>query len=519
MKRRSFIKYTSATAGIASYLKIGQLSAYASNRNYFTDFAGNEDRILVIIQLFGGNDGLNTIIPAEDDRYYNKYRTTLNIPKNQALRLGNTNSYLNPSLKVGQNEGLYGLFKEGKLGVIQGIGYPKPNLSHFRSTDIWLSGVIPENDSQRLETGWLGRYFEKVNPINNSEFPNSIDIGTSSSLLFQSATQNTAISLENPNDFYESGKDILTGDSKLTEKSVFASERNYLFDLSLQSNKYSAVVKNAFDKGKNVATYQSQKLSDELKLVARLISGGLKTKVYKVSIDGFDTHAGQGTTDGKHASLLAEISNAVGSFMADLKSQKLSEKVIGMTVSEFGRRPEQNASSGTDHGAASVMFMFGDNINGRVFGKNLSFDSLNTNKDFVHQFDYRQVYDEIMTKWFSADTNLTKEILSGRFNQIESGLISFKNALSNEPIIEKNTSVFPNPTTDGNITLQLWLEKPTAVNLEFIDMLGKTTKIIEKQSYAAGNHQIPLSIQMNSNFGFLKIYLNERVETHKIFKL
>jgi uncharacterized protein (DUF1501 family) len=184
MKRRSFIKYTTATAGLASYLKLGQIPVFAASKNELAEYAENEDKILVIIQLFGGNDGLNTIVPADDDRYYNKYRTTLNIPKSKLTRLSNSSSYVNNALKEGQNEGLLGLYKNGQLGVIQGVGYPKPNLSHFRSTDIWLSGIIPATDSERLETGWLGRYFEKTQ-TQEPDYPTSVDIGTSSSLLFQ----------------------------------------------------------------------------------------------------------------------------------------------------------------------------------------------------------------------------------------------------------------------------------------------------------------------------------------------
>lgn len=519
MQRRKFIKYSAATAGLASYFKLGQIPVYATSKNDYSALA-NDDKILVIIQLFGGNDGLNTIIPADDDRYYSKYRPTLNIAKNKAIRLSNSASYLNPALKLGINEGFLGLFKEGKLGIIQGVGYPKPNLSHFRSTDIWLSGIIPDNDSQRLETGWLGRYFEKTQTQAEPDYPISIDIGTSSSLLFQATKQNTAISLENPKDFYESGKDILTGDTKLTENSVFASERNFLLDLSIQSNKYSAIVKTAFDNGKNVATYESEKLSDELKLVAKLISGGMKTKVYKVSIDGFDTHASQGTDAGKHATLLTSISKAVAAFMDDLKSQKLSSRVLGFTVSEFGRRPEQNASQGTDHGAASVMFTFGDAVNAKIFGKNLSFDSLNTNKDFVYQYDYRQVYDEIMTKWFGADATTTKDILAGRHAQIEDGLLMFnKNALSVEPNIQKTSNVFPNPTSDGLVNLNLFLEKPSSVAVSLVDVMGKQNELMPKIFLPEGTHQIPLNLEITNNMCFVRVLVNDKIEVHKVLKV
>lgn len=423
MQRREFIKKVSLTTAIGANLKFNNIPVWISNNQTFKSVE-DDDTILVVIQLFGGNDGLNTIIPADDDRYYSKLRPTLNIPKNKSLRLGNSLSYMNPILGNGLNQGLYGLFNEGKLTVIQGIGYPVPSLSHFRSTDILLSGITPENDTQRIESGWLARKLMKEDANKFQNYPPCMNIGTAVSMIFQHGSNSLAVLVDDPNAAYERGKDLLSGGEPLLEgQSYFASEHNFLVELGLKCSKYSGVVKKAFDMGKNNATYEDNKLSSELKLIARLISGGLKTQMYSVSMETFDTHANQGTTDGAHAYLLNILSTAVASFMADLKVQSISKKVVGITISEFGRRPEQNASIGTDHGAASVMFMFGESVNGKVFGNNLSIDHLDENKNFAIQYDYRQIYDELMDKWFKTPANITTDVLKKRFSHIEGGIL------------------------------------------------------------------------------------------------
>ena len=515
MQRRTLLQ----CAGLAAGLTLGKIPVWASAKNQFSALVEENDNILVIVQMFGGNDGLNTVIPADDDRYYSKYRPKLGIPKSTLLKLKD-GTYMNPALKTGLNNGFHGLFSEGKLAVIQGVGYPNNSLSHFRSTDIWLSATMPINDSHRLDTGWLGRFTEKLNGDTLPDHPACMNIGNSSSLLFQGSKGDLSIAVENPNDFYERGKDILSGDAVMTNSSNFASERNYLLDVGIQSNKYSAVVKKAFDAGKNVVTFETDILSNELKLVSRLISGGLKTKVYLVSIDGFDTHANQGSDAGKHADLLKKVSTSIASFMADLKTQKISDKVVGMTVSEFGRRPEENASLGSDHGAASVMFMFGDAVNGKIYGDNLSFDKVDKNKDFVYQFDYRRVYDELMTKWFKTEANVTKEILSGRFDVVEKGIFSTKQVLSNQSEPNFNPIIaYPNPTIDGLINLKISINKPSDIFIQVTDIQGLNIPQNYASRLPAGTHTLPLRVGNASGVYLVDVITNESKETLKVMRL
>jgi uncharacterized protein (DUF1501 family) len=511
--RRRFLQYSGLTAGFS----LGKIPVWASANNRMAVEATESDNILVVVQLFGGNDGLNTIVPADDDRYYSRYRPKLGIAKSKLLKIKD-GTYMNPILGTGLNNGLYGLYNEGNLAVIQGVGYPNNSLSHFRSTDIWLSATMPINDAQRLESGWLGRYLEKANGNNLPEDPVCMNIGNSSSLLFQGSKGDLSIAVENPNDFYERGKDILSGESVMSGNSTFASERNFILDVSIQSNKYSAVVKRAFDAGKNTTKYETDQLSKELQLVARLISGGLKTKVFLVSLDGFDTHASQGSDDGKHATLLRSVNNSIASFMADLKAQKLSDKVVGMTVSEFGRRPEENASLGTDHGSASVMFVFGDAVNGRVYGQNLSFDKLDSNKDFQYQFDYRRLYDELMSKWFKADAKTTQEILSARFDLIENGVFSTKQPLSLAQEPTNFLSISPSPTTESKVLLRLVADKTSDLLIQTTDIQGRIVWQEQPLKIAAGEHTLPVRIGENTGTYLVNVSVNGQQQVLKVMK-
>lgn len=513
MKRRSF--NAKLGTALASSIMLGKLPVWAMDTS---DFINPDENILVIVQLFGGNDGLNTVIPGDNDLYYNKYRPQLAIARNELLRLGNSNSYFNPALKSGKGNGMMGLFSEGNLGIIQGIGYPNPNLSHFRSTDIWLSGINPASDTERLETGWAGRYFNETVGNTSPDFPICLNIGTSSSLLFQAGQKDMSVAVENPLDFYERGKDILSGDSPTAGNSKYAGERNFLLDLSIQSNKYSKVVKDAFDKGKNSLEYAKDKLSEELKLVGRLISGGLKTKIYLVSIDGFDTHASQGASSGKHAALLTNISDAVSHFMADLKAQNLGKNVVGMTVSEFGRRPHENDSLGTDHGASSVMFMFGEPVNNKLFGKAFDFNKLNANKDFEHQYDFRSVYDEVLSKWFGASDKSVKEILGKRYTHIEDGLLTSKSkvVLANE--VSPKSNFYPNPTSDGWITLKIVSDGISPISIMQSNMVGRRIQIMPALILPAGIQKVPLQIKGGTGTYILEIHQGNKIITHKILR-
>ncbi|MBK9933639.1 MAG: hypothetical protein IPP05_05725 [Cytophagaceae bacterium] len=272
MKRRAFIRNSTMGLGVVSNLRIDKmhLSAFQPAMAY-----SENDNILVIVQLFGGNDGINTITPYEWDPYYTLYRPKLHIPQNSVIPISKEKGMaMHPSLKLGPNGGMVGLYNDGKLSVIHGVGYENPNYSHFRSTDIWLSGLVPNNDSSPLHTGWLGRYFDKYTEAEKPESPFCLQIGHNPSLMFRGENGEKSIVLENADEMYRQAQSVESDKISIGGSSYFQNEFNYVNDVGIQVNEYSKVIKKAFDNGKNIETYSDKSLSNQLKLVARLIDGG-----------------------------------------------------------------------------------------------------------------------------------------------------------------------------------------------------------------------------------------------------
>jgi uncharacterized protein (DUF1501 family) len=545
MKRRSFIKNTSVGLGAVSQLKVGKLNLSAFDTLY--KVGEENDNILVIVQLFGGNDGINTIIPKDWPDYYNRFRVKLNVPEKSSIPIGDPAKGLamHPSLKNGVNDGLYGLFKSGKLSIIQGVGYPNPNLSHFRSTDIWFAGVAPSNDSQSLPTGWLGRYFDQYKDKELPESPYCIHVGESPLLLFQGKDTENAILVEDPEDFFEQGKSVESEKILLGEQNLFSEEFEYINDIGFKINHFSKSVKAAFDSGKNTATYQESDLSNQLKLVARLINGGLKTKVYSVSLGGFDTHADQGVLGGVHGELLHKLSGAIASFQSDLESLGHSKKVVGLTVSEFGRRPYENASLGTDHGTANVMFAFGDEVKGKVFGENIAFLPFYDNENIVYRYDFRSIYQEILRTWFSSSSFLSDSVLGGKYSLIENeGFLKNTipdNTLPSQPVIPEINNdprspdnpyspynvteqdvfqVWPNPTSDGKVTMRMVLFVAANVEVSQFDITGRPYGLLQKNTaYRAGAFIVNLTLKGGHGVYLLHIRANKRNHYLRVIKM
>jgi len=367
---------------------------------------GKDNTILVVIQLAGGNDGLNTLVPYADDAYY-RVRPKIAIP---ATSVHNLNDYcgLNPNLT-----GLKALYDEGHLSVIQGVGYPNPNRSHFRSTEIWQTAV----DSNKTDTnGWLGRYFDSCCPGEDPAV--GISIGNQAPQAF-AAKVPRGISFARPeefrfdlrqtakpqaaNAFFRSANDVETMDGSSIgmlqgPNSSGGDTLDFLhrtaLDATLSSDKIMELVK----KSKAASPYPANRLGDSLNLVGRLIAGGMSTRVYYVAHGGFDTHSNQLPT---HERLMKELDTSLGAFSADLKAQGNFDRVLIMTFSEFGRRVAQNNSNGTDHGAAAPMFIAGGAIKAGVHGSAPSLTNLHDG-DLIHTVDFRSVYASVLENWLHA---------------------------------------------------------------------------------------------------------------------
>ena len=366
---------------------------------------GKDHPILVVLQLAGGNDGLNTIIPFEDDLYF-AARPTLGIPKGQVIALDHLVG-LNPSLVP-----LKGLYDNGNLAIIQGVGYPNPNRSHFRSTEIWQTAADAQ---QTLTKGWLGRYFD--NCCNGADPTVSVFLGEQLPEAFSAANPtgvaigkpgNLGFDRENDPDearlFSElngmepgsvSGDSIgtLAGPNKSGMSALEYLQRTAL-DAQVSTDKIKRVLRGT----KNDATYPKNQLGNSLSLISRLIAGGLPTRVYYASQGGYDTHAGQANT---HKRLLNDLATSLAAFCADLKAKGIFDRVIVMTFSEFGRRVHENANGGTDHGTAAPMFVCGGGVKPGLYGKQPTLTSLDTG-DLVYNVDFRSVYSTILSRWMKA---------------------------------------------------------------------------------------------------------------------
>jgi uncharacterized protein (DUF1501 family) len=389
---------------------------------------GKDGTILVVLQMAGGNDGLNTVIPYADDAYH-VARPRLRLAADQVLKIDN-HIALNPRLA-----GLKSLYDEGHVAIVQGVGYPNPNRSHFRSTEIWQTA----SDSERtLSEGWLGRYFD--NCCSGCDPTVGIAIGGETPQAF-AAKKPTGVTFSRPEQFRfqpsergngqmsaeelffrqlnesAGGDDAGTVDSNAggsigaipgpatagrNDLSTLDFLQRTALDAQLSSDKILAIAR----KYKSTVPYPQGQLAASLNVIARMIAGGLPTRVYYASQGGFDTHAGQFNT---HERLMGELNEAVSAFVADLKQQGNFDRVLLMTFSEFGRRVQENANSGTDHGAAAPMFVLGGAVKAGLFGKHPSLTDLDRG-DLKYNTDFRSVYGTVLDRWLKAPS----EIVLGR---------------------------------------------------------------------------------------------------------
>jgi uncharacterized protein (DUF1501 family) len=374
---------------------------------------GRDSSILVILQMAGGNDGLNTVVPYSNDHYH-RARPRLGLAEKRILKINDD---------IGLHESLVGfkdLYDAGELSIIQGVGYPNPNRSHFRSTEIWQTAA----DAEKIESsGWLGRYFD--NTCSGCEPTVAVNIGRQMPQAFQ-AKHPVGVSLESPQSYRfmsrEKGKSgEMTEESyrKLNEPDAEMAENaggtidaihgsvqssgsalDFLERTALDAQVSSDKIRTIASRVENQATYPASQLGNSLKLVAKLIGGGLATRVFYVSQGGYDTHTNQ---IGTHERLLNELGDSVKAFVTDLKAQGNLSRVLVLTFSEFGRRVAENASSGTDHGAAAPMFIIGNKVKAGLLGKYPSLGPSDLFQgDLKYNLDFRAVYAGVLENWLKT---------------------------------------------------------------------------------------------------------------------
>jgi uncharacterized protein (DUF1501 family) len=420
MKRRKFIKLTS-TASAAGLLPI-QLNTSFKFLNTLTN-CDLSNRKIVLVDLAGGNDGLNTLIPLNVYSDYVNMRPTTHVASAAALNLNLIDSSLqgtNQDLALHPiMTGMFNLFDQDQLRILQSVGYDSINKSHFASIDIYNTGNDGNNWNNGNNSGWMGRFMENhysdLMPVN---YPMGIQIGSPNTSLGFHGVNEHGLAMNLTGQDSENFYSVLSGLSGEYPTdfpdSHYGTELQYIVDTDASSNVYAQAISSSFDNGSNFSgsNYPDTDLADQLKTVARLMRGGIETKIYLVRLGGFDTHANQvqgaGDLQGRHYNLLDELSTAVEAFMRDLNSDSLAEDVVGITISEFGRKAKENGSLGTDHGKVAPVFIFGQPVQSGISGVNVDLNEATEDNDFqidTVQFDYRQSLATLMQDFLGSDSN------------------------------------------------------------------------------------------------------------------
>jgi uncharacterized protein (DUF1501 family) len=360
--------------------------------------AGN--KVLVVIQLSGGNDGLNTIIPYRNDIYY-KERPTLSLKQDTVLSL-NDELGIHPKLK-----GLKSLYDDGALGVLNNVGYPNPDRSHFRSMDIWHSASPA---GEYWTDGWIGRYLDAQ--CNGCDKPTqALEIDDTLSLAMKGNSKK-ALALTDPTRLYRTSNEKYFEDllkQQQGTKDHDHSNVDYLYKTMRETVSSASYIQQQFKSFQSTAAYPNTELGKDMKTIANLILSDINTKVYYVSHGSFDTHVNQ---HDQQARLFGQLSDAVTAFTDDLKQHHRFEDVVVVTFSEFGRRVSQNASGGTDHGTANNMFIIGGGLK-QAGVLNEGPDLLNLKEgDLQYKIDFKSVYATLLGNWLNAND---KEILKQQY--------------------------------------------------------------------------------------------------------
>jgi len=381
MKRRDFLKQSTFASGMFFVPQF--LKAFGNSPN-----KAFSNKKVVIIQLKGGNDGLNTVVPFNNDIYYQQ-RNNIAIKQNDLFKISDEVG-LHKSLQP-----LHKLYDKGFLSIINNVGYPNPNLSHFRATDIWQTA---SGSNEYLQNGWIGRYLDhtKGNPYS------AIEVDESLSLMMKGKIQN-GLAITDPKLFYNSMRAPFFNNVVANYKDAHLNEHNlgYLYNTMIDAKSSAKHIHEKVSTKDTSAEYPKNLFGKQLKTIAQFINSGLETQVYYAGLSGFDTHANQTNTQAK---LLKKYAESMEVFVEDLQKNNTFDDVLILTFSEFGRRVKQNESKGTDHGAANNVFVMGKKLKQQGLYNNLpNLGDLDKNGNLKYEIDFREIYATILDKWLEVD--------------------------------------------------------------------------------------------------------------------
>ncbi|NRB52440.1 MAG: DUF1501 domain-containing protein [Saprospiraceae bacterium] len=478
--RRTFMKNLGIAGSVSMLLGRTPLTALSSSPLSMALNTTESDNILVLIRFKGGNDGLNMIVPVFDYGTYKNYRPTIAIPEDQLISLSDSFGMPNTMASV------QGMWEDGAMKVVNSVGYDDQNLSHFRSTDIWSSA----SDANELDSsGWLGRLLDKQFPDYITDPPTSpqaIQIGGSgTSIFYNRDSVNLGVTVNDPEELFQIAQNGELYDALDVPECRYGEQLSFVRTVANSTSRYAEIIASAYEASTNAIEY-GPNLGEQLALVARLIKGGLETKLYMVTLDGFDTHANQ---NGSHPNLMYNLTTSVKAFYEDLAASGVAHRVLSMTFSEFGRRIEQNASGGTDHGAAAPMILFGEGLNGNGFlGAAPDLQNLDQVGNLQYDLDFRQIYSTVLENWLCIDPNLVDEVLGRSFERLPDLGLTCQTPTST---IEQQAALLNHRALydQGRIVVEYTLPESMPVKVQIFDILGRPVETLFEGYQMPGTHR------------------------------
>tara|TARA_R110002012_G_scaffold263456_1_gene446216 strand:+ start:46059 stop:47762 length:1704 start_codon:yes stop_codon:yes gene_type:complete len=536
--RRSFLQALGIAGSGSMLLGSQYLTASAPSPLTAAISMAETDNILILIRLNGGNDGLSTVIPIQQYEMYANARPNIYIPESKILKLTDdfgVPSYMKP---------LEPLWGEGQFKAVHGVGYQGQSLSHFTGSDIFANTDLNTTGFSGEPTGWMGRHFEELYPdylINPPEAPAAIQIGNFGNLVFEGQETNYAFVTNNINQLEQIAE---TGSQYSLEESLFdqcmyGDQLRFLRGMTNTTLEYAGKIFDAAQRGQNQVEYQNNSFARQLKLLARLIKGNLGTKVYMISMGGFDTHGNQPLA---HERLMTNLSVAVNNFYEDLAFTNQDEKVLSMTFSEFGRRIFENGSYGTDHGKAAPTLFFGSGLNGSAFvGEHPSLEDPNERGNLEYTMDFRDLYGTVLAEWLCVPRNLVELHLLGHpYKAINLGFncsgevfddIAYDDSdpvipdgpedpIAIDPTPELLNAIVHKPFYPTEKTPHIYLEMPfTAhVDIQLYNILGQNLGTVYNEMMTQGSIEINIRERMPQYLATGKYIYRIRVQDKKLSK-
>lgn len=496
--RRSFLQALGLAGGGSMMLANANITAAMPSKLTQAIAEADTERILILLRLKGGNDGLNTIVPIYDFDRYAKARPTIHHKENTLYKL--SDNFGMPAAM----QPLQKMWGDGAMKIVHGVGYENQDLSHFKSSNIWASTDL--NGEQ--ESGYMGRYFEGLYPdflINPPEIPAAIQIGSVGNLIFDGqGNNNYALTVSNPNQLQRIGETGTLHSLTNLPDCAYGDRLSYLRSVTNNTFTYAKTIFKAYSKGTNAVEYSDNDLGKQLAIVAKMIKGNLGTKVYMLSVDGFDTHANQSET---HGELLQEVSKNITLFYEDLKATEKDTQVLTMSISEFGRRVEENGSNGTDHGQAAPVLFFGPALNGNgLLGEHPDLNDLDVIGNLKFKTDFRQLYATVMSEWLCIDSQTVNETLLANIPINENLGFSCKatsTEVSNPLTAEvSNTTKVSLLQTDNRDTV-LTIDKidTSHVDVAIYSVTGQRLAVLKNAVLDPGEYKFNLTQQLGNSYG------------------